>query len=76
VTAPEWVKITRVANTFTAYYSSKASTPAAGDWIKLGTPQTISNPPMGSAPFIGLGVCSKKDGQLSTAQFDSVAVTP
>src|ERR1043166_4715768 len=65
--APYWVKLDRSGNTFTASYSPDNMT-----WTVLGT-QTIT---MGTAPYIGLGVCAHKDGTLCTATFSNVSVTP
>src|SRR5262249_4166234 len=36
ITAPEWVKLARFGNAFTAYYSSDGNT-----WTQIGTAQTI-----------------------------------
>lgn len=64
---PQWLKLTRSGNTFTAYYSSDGSS-----WTPVGSPQTVS---MSGAALAGLAVCSVSDGNLCTAVFDNVAIT-
>jgi hypothetical protein len=69
LTAPQWLRIVRVGNTFTSFYSA---TGASGTWITLGT-QSIS---MGSSVYIGLGVTSHSGGNLCPAVFSNVTATP
>jgi len=65
--APLWLKVTRVGNTFTAHHSADGVT-----WTALGS-QSVT---MGAAVYIGLGVTSHNDGVLCPAVFDNVTVTP
>jgi beta-glucanase (GH16 family) len=65
VTAPEWLKLQRIGNTFTAFDSSDGVT-----WTQLGASQTIS---MSSAVNVGLAVDSNNNSALNTAMFRSVS---
>jgi len=64
VTAPYWVKLTRVGNTLTGYESSNGST-----WTQVGT-DTVT---MATDVYIGLAVTSHNDGTLCTAVFDNIS---
>lgn len=64
--APKWVRVTRVGDTFTAYWSADNIT-----WTQVGTPQTI---PMATDVYIGLPVCNH--GGTGTATFDTVTASP
>jgi hypothetical protein len=66
--APYWVRLRRVGNVFTAFVSADGST-----WRQHGTPATIAMP---ATVQVGLAVTSHNDGQIATAAFSSVAVTP
>jgi len=68
ITAPYWVKITRTANSFAAYYSADGTT-----WTQLGSTQTIA---MGTNAYIGIGVTSNVTGTLCTSTVDNVTATP
>jgi regulation of enolase protein 1 (concanavalin A-like superfamily) len=62
-----WIRLTRSGNILTAYHSANGTA-----WIKMGS-STIA---MASSVTIGLAVCSKDNGVLSTATFDNMSVTP
>ncbi len=62
-----WLELSRNGNTFTAYDSSDGST-----WTEVGS-TTIS---MATDATVGLFVSSHNSGQLGTATFDNVTVTP
>jgi len=64
VTAPYWVKLTRVGNTLTGYESSNGST-----WTQVGT-DTVT---MVTDVYVGLAVTSHNDGTLCTAVFDNIS---
>ena len=64
-TAPYWLRLTRVGNTFTAY-----SSPDGVTWTMLKS--TTLNLPAGV--FIGPMVCSVKNGTLCQAQFDNATI--
>lgn len=64
--APEWVRLVRVGDTFTAYRSHDGA-----NWEELGS-ATVA---MGRDVFIGLAVTSHNNGVLNTATFDSVTAT-
>jgi regulation of enolase protein 1 (concanavalin A-like superfamily) len=64
--APYWLKLVRIGDTFKAYRSSDGVT-----WTKVDE-QTIS---MNSTIYVGLVVCSKKSGTLNTSTFDNVSIT-
>lgn len=70
ITAPFWLKLTRVGNTFTASYATTTGTPLAGDWLPLGTHDTALN----AGALAGLAVTSHNATQAATAVFNSVAV--
>jgi fibronectin type 3 domain-containing protein/regulation of enolase protein 1 (concanavalin A-like superfamily) len=67
LTAPQWVRITRVGNVFTAYYSSNGT-----NWTSMGS-VTIT---MSTSVYIGLSVCSRVSGTLCTATLDNVTANP
>ncbi len=67
VGAPYWVKVTRQGSTFRGYESADGVT-----WRLVGT-TTIT---MGATVEACLVVTSHDDGELSTAVFDQVALTP
>jgi hypothetical protein len=65
--APEWVRLVRSGNTFTASYSNDNVT-----WTTLGSASIA----MTSSVYIGLPVTSHADGTLNSAVLDNVTVTP
>ncbi len=67
VAPPEWVRLVRSGNTVTASYSSNGTT-----WTQVGS-DTISMP---QSLFVGMAVTSHNNATLTTATFDSVAVSP
>ncbi len=66
LTVPVWVKLTRVGNTFSGYYSTNGIT-----WTQVGTSQTISLP---STALVGLAVTAHNKATASTATFSGVSV--
>jgi alpha-L-fucosidase len=66
IAAPYWLRLARVGDTFTAYYSPDGVT-----WSVAGT-TTVG---MNSIVYVGLEVCSVNDGTLCQAQFDNVTLT-
>ncbi|MBA3638841.1 MAG: metallophosphoesterase, partial [Acidobacteria bacterium] len=66
-TAPNWVKLERRGNTITAYRSADGVT-----WTLVGS-DTFT---MGANVHVGLAVSSHVSGQLATAVFEQVTVTP
>jgi hypothetical protein len=67
-TAPYWVRIKRVRNSFSAYYSANGTT-----WTQLGSTTTVS---MSSGAYIGLGVESGVSNVLNTATMTNVTTIP
>jgi regulation of enolase protein 1 (concanavalin A-like superfamily) len=65
VTAPYWIKLERIGDTFNAY-----SSPDGATWALQGT-DTI---PMATTVYVGLAVSSHVSGALATAAFDNVSV--
>jgi len=65
ITAPQWVKLTRNGNNFTAEYSANGTT----DWQMLGVPLTI---PMLADVYIGLCLTSHNVNETCTAEFSNV----
>jgi fibronectin type 3 domain-containing protein len=68
VTTPQWVRLTRTGNSFTA-----ARSPDGASWTTVGSAVTIA---MNSNVLVGLAVNSHLDGTLCQAWFDSVSWTP
>jgi regulation of enolase protein 1 (concanavalin A-like superfamily) len=66
VTAPYWLKLARLGNTFTGYTSTDGNT-----WTQAGS-TTIT---MAANVSIGLAVCAHNNGAISTSTFDNVSVT-
>ncbi|MGH7156538.1 MAG: PQQ-dependent sugar dehydrogenase [Candidatus Saccharimonadales bacterium] len=62
----EWLKLTRVGNIFTSYYSSDGT-----NWVQFGKTSVAMN----ANATIGLFVTSHNIGALATASFDNVQVT-
>ncbi len=63
-TAPNWIRLTRTNNTFTAYWSANGSA-----WTQIGLSTNIN---MATAAYVGLAVCSHNAGVLNTSVFDNV----
>jgi regulation of enolase protein 1 (concanavalin A-like superfamily) len=63
---PEWVRVERRGNTFTAYRSSDGS-----NWVVI---RSVSVN-MGQDVYVGLAVTSHENGVSSTATFESVTAT-
>ena len=79
ITFPYWVKIERVGNSFTAYYSDNGST-----WIQQPNDETLDRDPEGMNPanipmnptvYIGLALCSNNTAGTVQAQFSDVTTT-
>ena len=66
ITVPNWVKLVRSGNTFTAYESADGVT-----WGQVGSTQTI---PMGQEVYIGLALSAYTNSSLATATFDNVCI--
>ena len=65
-TPPNWLKLVRSGNTFTAYGSSTGTT-----WTQLGASQTVI---MVSNVYVGLVVSNRTTASLATATFDNVSI--
>jgi regulation of enolase protein 1 (concanavalin A-like superfamily) len=68
LTAPRWVRMQRVGNSFRAYYSANGST-----WTQFGGNKTIS---MAANAYLGQAVTSGTNTSLCTGVFDNVVATP
>jgi beta-galactosidase len=66
-TAPNWVRLTRTNNTFTAYWS-----PDGNSWTQIGTPTNIN---MAVGAYIGLAVCAHNNAVLCTSVLDNVSAS-
>ncbi len=66
-TAPQYVKLVRAGNSFTAYYSSDGTA-----WTQVGTAQTIM---MAPAVTTGLAVTSINTSKTCTAAFANVSLS-
>ncbi|HUS26337.1 MAG TPA: LamG-like jellyroll fold domain-containing protein [Nevskiaceae bacterium] len=64
--APNWVRLVRAGNTFTAYKSTNGTS-----WTSMGS-TTVA---MGQTVYAGLAVTSHNNNVLGTATFDNVSVT-
>ena len=62
--APYWVRLVRVGNTFTAYQSATGT-----NWIPVGTATTVS---MASSVYVGLAVTAHDNTTTCTTVFDNV----
>ncbi|HEU5396217.1 MAG TPA: hypothetical protein VFV81_03555, partial [Verrucomicrobiae bacterium] len=68
-TAPNWVRLTRTNNTFTAYWS-----PDGVAWNPIGAPTSIAM--AGPGAYVGLAVCSHNNAVLNTSVIDRLSLTP
>ena len=66
-TPPNWVRLTRTNNVFTAYYAGDGNT-----WTQNGSPVTIA---MATNAYVGLVVCSHANGTLNTSLLDNVSAS-
>jgi hypothetical protein len=66
--APQWVRLRRIGNSFTAYVSSDGHS-----WRQHGNSVSIT---MGATVYVGLAVTSHYDGRLATAVYSSVNYGP
>lgn len=66
ISAPNWVKLVRSGNSFSAYYSTDGVT-----WVQTGSSVSIS---MGQATQVGLAVSSNNSNILACATFANVSV--
>jgi hypothetical protein len=67
-TAPNWVRLTRTNNTFTAYWS-----PDGTSWNQIGSPTNI--PMTGTSAYVGLAVCAHNNSVLNTSLIDDLAAS-
>jgi beta-glucanase (GH16 family) len=73
VKAPVWVKLVRSGNTFSGYYAMTTATPAASQWIKIGSSATISF--SNTSYLAGLAVNANDNSRLATATFTGLSLT-
>ena len=66
-TPPNWLKLVRSGNVFTAYGSANGT-----NWTQLGTSQTVTMTP---SVNVGLAVSNRTTASLATATFDNVSLT-
>jgi hypothetical protein len=64
---PKYLRLQRVGNVFSAYYSSNGTT-----WTQVGINRTVT---MAAGVKVGLGVTSHAQGTLNTSTFNNVSVT-
>lgn len=67
--APIWIKLTRVGNTFAGFTS-----PDGTNWVQEWAPTTLPN--VAPTVYVGLVQCSLNKSKLETGTFDSVSVVP
>ena len=63
---PEWIKLVRSGNNFSAYYGTTGT-----NWTQEGTTQTI---PMSQTALVGVGASGNDTTDLATAMLDNVSV--
>jgi autotransporter-associated beta strand protein len=68
ITAPRWVRIQRVGNSFRAFHSANGST-----WTQFGGNKTIS---MATSTYLGQAVTSGTNASLCTGTLSNVTATP
>ncbi len=68
ITAPRWVRIQRVGNSFRAFHSANGS-----NWTQFGGNKTIS---MSTSTYLGQAVTSGTNSAPSTGVFSNVTATP
>ena len=68
ISAPEWIRLSRSNNVFTATYSSDGLT-----WTQLGTPQTVA---MSASVLAGLAVTAHNNSLISTGAFTDAYIVP
>ncbi len=68
VNLPQWVRITRSGNSFTAQYSTNGTS-----WTAIGTPMTIT---MLADVYVGLCLTSRNANAICTAEFSNVDISP
>jgi hypothetical protein len=66
-TAPEWLRLTRNGNVFTAYASADGTT-----WARVGA-ITV---PLYHLTYVGVAATSHSGGTLATAVFDDLVIRP
>jgi hypothetical protein len=69
IAAPQWLRLTRTANTFTAEYSATGNPP----WTQVDTGSTVDMP-MNFDTYVGLCVTSRNVNQTCTANFSEVSL--
>ena len=72
VSFPFWLKLVRSGNTFTAFYATGSGSPAAENWISLGSHATT----LVASPLVGLAVTSRNAPQVGTSNFGSFGIFP
>ena len=68
ISAPEWIRLSRSNNTFTATYSTNGTS-----WTALGSPQTIS---MANSILAGVAVSAHNNSLVNTGAFTCLLIVP
>jgi len=66
-TAPNWVRLTRTNNLFTAYWS-----PDGNAWSLVGTPTNLN---MAVGAYAGLAVCAHNNAELNSSVWDNFSAS-
>lgn len=66
-----WVRLVRAGNTFTASYATTTGTPGAGDWVTIGSPQTIT---MATTALAGLATSSENASLTTSVVYSGLSV--
>ncbi|NJM40413.1 MAG: hypothetical protein HC853_06430 [Anaerolineae bacterium] len=67
----KWVRLTKVGNTYTAYYSTATGTPTSVQWVQIGSAQTVTL----TNPKPGLAVTAHNNTLLNTSTFTGATVS-
>ncbi len=67
ITTPVWVKLTRVGDAYSGFYSINGTT-----WTQIGSPVEMAF--TGTTNYAGLAVCADNNASISTANFNNVSI--
>ncbi|GAB4254298.1 Ig-like domain-containing protein [Deferrisoma sp.] len=71
VAFPYWLRLRKVGNTFTAYYSTDGTT--FSQYMNGGSPASLTVPMSGDV-YVGLAVTAHHNNKLATAKFDDFSI--
>jgi len=71
---PEWSRIVRKGDTFTAYFADGAATPKDSDWQPMGDPNTDTIPGFAKTPYVGMAWTAHKEGAVADVKVDNFTI--